>query len=68
MPVFGPGQIDDQGLNDVAAYLVYLKEHSAPGGATLGGSGPVVEGYVAWFVGMGLLVLAARQIERRKRR
>jgi ubiquinol-cytochrome c reductase cytochrome c subunit len=68
MPVFGPGQIDDQGLNDVAAYLVYLKEHAAPGGATLGGSGPVVEGYVAWFVGMGLLVLAARQIERRKRR
>jgi ubiquinol-cytochrome c reductase cytochrome c subunit len=67
MPVFGPGQIDDQGLNDVAAYLVYLREKAAPGGATLGGSGPVVEGYVAWFVGMGLLVLAARQIERRKR-
>ena len=68
MPVFGPGQISDQGLNDVAAYLVYLGDHAAPGGATLGGSGPVVEGYVAWFVGMGLLVLAARQIERRKRR
>jgi ubiquinol-cytochrome c reductase cytochrome c subunit len=67
MPVFGPGQISDQGLNDIAAYLVYLRDDAAPGGATLGGSGPVVEGYVAWFVGMGLLVLAARQIERRKR-
>jgi ubiquinol-cytochrome c reductase cytochrome c subunit len=67
MPVFGPGQISDQGLNDVAAYLVYLRDQAAPGGATLGGSGPVVEGYVAWFIGMGLLVLAARQIERRKR-
>jgi ubiquinol-cytochrome c reductase cytochrome c subunit len=67
MPVFGPGQISDEGLDDVAAYLVYLREQAAPGGATLGGSGPVVEGYVAWFVGMGLLVLAARQIERGKR-
>ena len=68
MPVFGPGQISDEGLDDIAAYLVYLHDDAAPGGATLGGSGPVVEGYVAWFVGMGLLVLAARQIERRKRR
>ena len=55
-------------LDDIAAYLAYLHDDAAPGGATLGGSGPVVEGYVAWFVGMGLLVLAARQIERRKRR
>jgi quinol---cytochrome-c reductase cytochrome c subunit len=68
MPVFGPAQISDQELDDVAAYLVYLRDDAAPGGATLGGSGPVVEGYVAWLVGMGLLVLAARQIERRKRR
>jgi ubiquinol-cytochrome c reductase cytochrome c subunit len=68
MPVFGPGQISDEELDDVAAYLVYLHDDAAPGGATLGGSGPVVEGYVAWLVGMGLLVLAARQIERRKRR
>ena len=68
MPVFGPGQISDEGLDDITAYLAYLHDHAAPGGATLGGSGPVVEGYVAWFIGMGLLVLAARRIERRKRR
>jgi ubiquinol-cytochrome c reductase cytochrome c subunit len=68
MPVFGPGQISDKELDDLAAYLVYLHDGAAPGGATLGGSGPVVEGYVAWLVGMGLLVLAARQIERRERR
>jgi ubiquinol-cytochrome c reductase cytochrome c subunit len=48
----------------VAAYLVYLREKGAPGGMTLGGSGPVVEGYVAWIVGIGLLLLAARRIER----
>jgi ubiquinol-cytochrome c reductase cytochrome c subunit len=67
MPVFGPGQISDEDLNSIAAYLAYLRDKAAPGGATLGGSGPVVEGYVAWFVGIGLLVLAVRQIERRKR-
>jgi ubiquinol-cytochrome c reductase cytochrome c subunit len=65
MPVFGPGQISDEELDDIAAYLVYLEEEAAPGGLTIGGSGPVVEGYVAWLVGMGLLLLAARRIERK---
>jgi ubiquinol-cytochrome c reductase cytochrome c subunit len=65
MPVFGPGQISDMELNAIAAYLVYLREDAAPGGATVGGAGPVVEGYVAWLVGMGLLLLAARRIERK---
>jgi ubiquinol-cytochrome c reductase cytochrome c subunit len=65
MPVFGPGQISDEDLEAIAAYLIYLREHAAPGGATVGGSGPVVEGYVAWLVGMGLLLLAVRRIERK---
>jgi ubiquinol-cytochrome c reductase cytochrome c subunit len=65
MPVFGPGQISDEELDAIAAYLVYLREDAAPGGLTVGGSGPVVEGYVAWLVGMGLLLLAARRIERK---
>jgi ubiquinol-cytochrome c reductase cytochrome c subunit len=65
MPAFGPGQISDQELDDIAAYLIYLREDAAPGGVTIGGSGPVVEGYVAWLVGMGLLLLAVRRIERK---
>lgn len=68
MPVFGAGQISDDDLDAIAAYLAYLRSEAAPGGATLGGSGPVVEGYVAWLVGMGLLLLAARRIERGDRR
>ena len=64
MPVFGPGQISDEELNAIAAYLIYLREDAAPGGLTIGGAGPVVEGYVAWLVGIGLLLLAARRIER----
>jgi ubiquinol-cytochrome c reductase cytochrome c subunit len=65
MPIFGPGQISDEELDDIAAYLVHLEEDAAPGGLTIGGSGPVVEGYVAWLVGMGLLLLAVRRIERK---
>lgn len=64
MPVFGAGQISDEELDAIVAYLDYLRKDAAPGGATLGGSGPVVEGYVAWLVGIGLLLLAARRIER----
>jgi ubiquinol-cytochrome c reductase cytochrome c subunit len=64
MPIFPSGQVSDEDLNAIAAYLEYLREDAAPGGATLGGSGPVVEGYVAWIVGIGLLLLAARRIER----
>jgi ubiquinol-cytochrome c reductase cytochrome c subunit len=67
MPVFGPGQISDEELDDIAAYLVYLREDAAPGGVTVGSSGPVVEGYVAWLVGIGLLLLAVRRIERKGR-
>jgi ubiquinol-cytochrome c reductase cytochrome c subunit len=65
MPVFGPGQISDEELDAIAAYLIYLREDAAPGGLTVGGAGPVVEGYIAWLVGMGLLFLAARRIERK---
>jgi quinol---cytochrome-c reductase cytochrome c subunit len=64
MPVFGPGQISDADLDAIAAYLIHLDKDAAPGGLTVGGAGPVVEGYVAWIVGMGLLLLAVRRIER----
>ena len=66
MPIFGPGQISDEELGAIAAYLIYLRDDAAPGGLTLGGVGPVVEGYVAWIVGIGLLVLAVRRIEQRR--
>lgn len=67
MPVFGPEQIDDAGLDALAAYLAFLRsDEASPGGLSLGGVGPVTEGYVAWIVGIGLLVLAAIWIERRR--
>ncbi|MGH2456481.1 MAG: cytochrome bc1 complex diheme cytochrome c subunit [Candidatus Limnocylindria bacterium] len=57
----GPGQMpvfrfapDDQ--DAVATYVAYLRRAPNPGGFSIGGIGPVPEGFVAWVLGMGLLV------------
>lgn len=55
--VTGPGEMPvfdfDQGQIDaVARYLRYLQTEDAPGGADIGGIGPVPEGFVGWAVGM----------------
>lgn len=52
MPVFN---FESEERNDIISFLVFLREHRAPGGADLGGVGPVPEGFVAWGVGVGLL-------------
>jgi ubiquinol-cytochrome c reductase cytochrome c subunit len=52
-----------QQVNDIAAYVESLK--TTPynrGGAPIGGKGPVPEGFVAWVIGMGVLVAACRWI------
>jgi hypothetical protein len=47
-----------QRVNDVAAYVEALnRERFNRGGAPIGGKGPVPEGFVAWVIGLGLLVL-----------
>ena len=54
MPVFA---FDPEERNAVAAFIDYLQNESAPGGADIGGVGPVPEGFVAWAVGMSALAL-----------
>ena len=52
-----------QEVNDIARYVESL--HTSPynrGGAPIGGKGPVPEGFVAWVIGLGALILAARWI------
>jgi ubiquinol-cytochrome c reductase cytochrome c subunit len=50
-------------VNDIAAYVESLKTRPYNrGGAPIGGKGPVPEGFVAWVIGLGLLVLASRWI------
>jgi quinol---cytochrome-c reductase cytochrome c subunit len=60
MPAFPflAGQIDS-----IAAYVQQLRSpHVSPGGVSLGGLGPVAEGFIAVFVGLGLLLLVVQWI------
>lgn len=56
MPVFGGSEVDDRQLVDVVSYVQYLQDPQDPGGLPLGRVGPVPEGFVAWSVGVVLLL------------
>jgi quinol---cytochrome-c reductase cytochrome c subunit len=61
MPRFGPGQIDQHGVDSIARYIVETTDRpDDAGGLPLGHLGPIPEGAVAWLVAMGALVLVAR--------
>jgi ubiquinol-cytochrome c reductase cytochrome c subunit len=60
MPPFGEGIIDQHELDSLARYVLELRTTPNPGGLDLGRVGPVVEGFVAWVVGLGILVLVVR--------
>ncbi|HZZ63963.1 MAG TPA: c-type cytochrome [Candidatus Baltobacteraceae bacterium] len=63
MPKFGPKIIADQRLNDLVAYIQFLQHGQYnPGGLQLANFGPVPEGFIAWVIGLGLLVLLVRRI------
>lgn len=64
MPVFGPETLSDQQVDSIVRYVRYLQEPEHPGGLSLGGAGPVPEGFVAWTVGIGVLLLLIRWITR----
>ena len=60
--IVGPGQMPqfdftDAQRNDLVNFVIYLREESRPGGADIGGIGPVPEGFVAWLVGLGSLIV-----------
>ena len=58
MPVFAAGAIPDE---DVKSMIAYVEQVNATpsAGLTLGGLGPVSEGFWAWVIGIGSLVIAA---------
>jgi ubiquinol-cytochrome c reductase cytochrome c subunit len=62
MPVFGSAVVDDRELDSLTAYVEYLHDPEDRGGAPILRVGPVVEGAVGWFLGLGLLMLFARWV------
>jgi ubiquinol-cytochrome c reductase cytochrome c subunit len=68
MPRFGPGTLSHQQMEDIVDYVVHGIQHPAdPGGIGLGGVGPVAEGFVGLFVGVGGCLLVALWIGDRAR-
>ncbi len=57
MPRFS-GNLTDQQVTDIVSYVTGRLQHPQnPGGAALGGVGPVAEGFVALLIGVGGLAL-----------
>lgn len=58
MPHFSQGNITNTEARDIAAYVTGVIQHPVNrGGFGLGGIGPVGEGFVALFIGVGVLML-----------
>jgi ubiquinol-cytochrome c reductase cytochrome c subunit len=56
-----------QQVDDIAAYVDSLRtDRYDVGGAPIGGKGPVPEGFVAWVIGLGGLILFTRWIAGRE--
>lgn len=62
MPQFDEGTLDDEQAAAVAAYVEELHDPPSPGGYGLAYLGPFAEGFVAWMLGIVLLLLAVRWI------
>jgi ubiquinol-cytochrome c reductase cytochrome c subunit len=56
MPVFGDGTLTPEEKRNVIAYIQTVTEQPSPGGAPLGGVGPVSEGLFLFTIGMGALI------------
>ncbi|WP_031467673.1 c-type cytochrome [Sciscionella sediminilitoris] len=57
MPKFSDRQLTPTEKKDIIGYIKSVSDgNNNPGGAALGGFGPVSEGLIAWIVGIGALV------------
>jgi ubiquinol-cytochrome c reductase cytochrome c subunit len=67
--LIGPGamprfQFSQAEQDDIVAYVKFLQGAPSPGGAPIGGFGPVAEGFVAVLVGLTALVVVAMFVGR----
>jgi len=60
MPVFD--SFTDEAIDDVAAYVLHLKQQETTAPRDFGGAGPVAEGLAAWLLGLIPLVALTRWI------
>lgn len=65
MPVFGKGTLKDSDVKEIIGYLNALHTQEDNGGLTLGGLGPVGEGFWGWIVGLGSCVFVALWLAKR---
>lgn len=68
--LIGPGvmprfQFGDEERDAIVGYVTWLRQTSSPGGAPIGGFGPVAEGFIAVVVGLTAMVLVAMFVGRR---
>jgi ubiquinol-cytochrome c reductase cytochrome c subunit len=68
--IVGPGAMPkfsfpESDRDAIVAYVDYLRSQPSPGGAPIGGVGPVAEGFVSVVLGLTALVLIARFVGRR---
>jgi ubiquinol-cytochrome c reductase cytochrome c subunit len=67
MPVFADGSVSPQAKRDIIAYITQTRSEPNPGGFSLGRTGPITEGLVIFFGGLGFLILIALWITARRR-
>ncbi|HEY0389110.1 MAG TPA: c-type cytochrome [Gaiellales bacterium] len=66
MPRFSESQLDQHDIDSIARYVVEVRTNPRDaGGWSLGHLGPIPEGMVAWFLGIGGLLVVARLIGER---
>lgn len=69
--IIGPGvmppfDLTEEDREALIAYIEFLRTAPTPGGAPIGGTGPVAEGFVAVVIGLTGLVLIARFVGSRR--
>lgn len=65
MPAFSDTQLSDEEVNAITTYVEELQRPEDEGGVALLHYGPVMEGFVAWFVGLGVILIGARWVGKR---
>jgi ubiquinol-cytochrome c reductase cytochrome c subunit len=69
MPLLSPGALSKSQVNDVIAYIQNgIQKTNDSGGFALGGVGPVAEGFIGLFVGVGACMIAGLWIGERNER